>query len=74
MFIPQRTADNEVWYRRPGKRRPARVVYDNPVGTPATVSENRGREAVAVAAEGVAVEGNPTSQSARRRREGHGEG
>jgi hypothetical protein len=69
-----RMAENEVWYRRPAKRRAARVVYDDHRGTPTPEVENRGAGGVTVAAGGVAVDRNPRSPGNRRTREGHGEG
>jgi len=70
MSEPSRTADGEVWYTRRGKRRPDRKRQDAPGGTPAAPpgtsdTEGAARERTKV---------NPPAKSARRRREGPGEG
>lgn len=70
MSVPTRTDENEIWYTRPGRRRPHRVVKDDGTGTPTAPPGTSGAEGVARERS----EANPPSKRSRRPREGRGEG
>ena len=70
MPIPTRTAENEVWYTRRGKRRRPRVVVQP--GRDADHSARSSRPSEAAGSDRTEVKA--TRKSAQRTREGSGEG